>query len=353
MSMLFSNQKLKRGLSLVLLLLLFITPILVEAQQDSTVYQIDENLLIETKWRYTYTLQVEANTIIHKADKGYDYYLHLKYDYTYEHFLNGRTARGTWSLSDNELFYNFRNIKKFRIVEVTNDVFVLEFNQPNSKGTYQYHFVRVNSKEAPFIKPLNELPDVLLEADGLVAINSKEERKKQRERRKKKLAKSKPKKNGKDSEKEPEKQPTFINVELVGGGFYGGVDPVQRDYIRIKSTGRLIKEFKSKQRGLIVTKKDISREELEEFMEFVISKNFFDFERIYDCQSEMCQIRKRKKPTPIPLRLAIAYGTRKKVITITIWGKDSRNMKYLDYPPGLDDIIKYIQLMANSYDNNS
>ncbi|MEZ4979999.1 MAG: hypothetical protein R2769_00105 [Saprospiraceae bacterium] len=34
---------------------------------------------------------------------------------------------------------------------MTKNLLVLEFNQPNAKGTYQYHFVRETS-EAPFIR---------------------------------------------------------------------------------------------------------------------------------------------------------------------------------------------------------
>jgi len=69
-------------------------------------------------------------------------------------------------------------------------------------------------------------------------------------------------------------------------------------------------------------------------------------ERIYDCESAACQQRKKRKPAPIPLRLAIAYKEKRKVVTITIFGKDNRNIKYVDYPPALDKIIAAIQKMA-------
>ncbi|HEB62439.1 MAG TPA: hypothetical protein ENI82_04720 [Bacteroidetes bacterium] len=58
------------------------------------------------------------------------------------------------------------------------------------------------------------------------------------------------------------------------------------------------------------------------------------------------------KPTPIPLRLVIAYGTRKKVITISIWGKDKNSVHYVNYPPALDNIIDAIQRMANRIDQS-
>src|SRR5690606_14968986 len=67
----------------------------------------DERAIIETKWRYTYAIHLESNTIIHQAENFYDYYLHFKYNYTYEQYLNGTMSRGTWSLSGSELFYSF------------------------------------------------------------------------------------------------------------------------------------------------------------------------------------------------------------------------------------------------------
>jgi hypothetical protein len=47
---------------------------------------IDENYIMETKWRYTYTTHTQTNTIIHRADNSYDYYVYFKYDHTYQNF---------------------------------------------------------------------------------------------------------------------------------------------------------------------------------------------------------------------------------------------------------------------------
>ena len=108
----------------------------------------------------------------------------------------------------------------------------------------------------------------------------------------------------------------------------------------------MIKEYKSVQNGLVVTKKNIPRSELEKFVEYIIAQDFFEMERIYDCKSELCQKRKKTNPTPIPLRLAVAYGNRRKVVTISIFGKDSNNTHYVNYPPELDKIIAVIQKMS-------
>ena len=298
---------------------------------------IDERKIVETKWKYTYTLHVASNTILHQADNNYDFYIHFRYDYTYEQFLNGTFTSGVWSLSKNDLFYKFKHISKFKIREVNNEKLVIEFTQPTSKGFYQYHFIRVNSSNAPFIKPANELPDVNVEAN----ISRKEGKKHwwsifSKEKKEEKIVVSKKK-----------KKPLFISFELIGGGYYGGIDPVLRDYIQIKNTGRLIKEFKSVHKGLIVTKKYIPRSELEQFAEYILAQKVFELNRIYDCSDSVCQKRKHQKPIPIPLRLVIAIGKRKKVITINVWGKDKHNIKYVDYPPVLDEIISTIQKMGN------
>lgn len=307
------------------------------AQVDTIVrplWAIDERKIIETKWRYTYALHLQSNTILHKADEHYDYYLNFKFDYTYEQYLNGEMTKGNWSMNEDELFYSFRHINKWKVVEINKSTLVLEFEQKNAKGAFQYHFIRVTNEEAPFIKPPNELPDVNVEAEDPGKWFSLRKNRKVKKRRRRR-------------NKEPEIKPVYINIELIGGGYYGGVDPVLRDYIQIKSSGRLIKEFKSVANGLLVTKKDIPREELEQFAEFIIAQKFFEMERIYDCNSAACQKRKQEKPTPIPLRLSVAYGQRKKVITVPIWGKDEMNTQYIIYPESLDNIIDAIQRMAH------
>lgn len=336
-----STKTFKHKLSFLLLLLFLGVKLLGQEQavSPSSLYTIDERKFVETKWRYTYTIHLESNTIIHQADEDYDFYLHWRYDYTFEQFLNGKFSKGTWSLKDVDLFFQFKHINKFIIAELDKKTLVLEFTQPNSKGTYQYHFIRVESKDAPFIKPANELPDVNVEA-----LNPNKKKRNWLAFAKKKRKNKKSKKRNKNKD---EKDRPYISIELIGGGYYGGVDPVVRDYIQIKSDGRLIKEFKSRHNGLIVTKKNITRDELEQFAEFIVAQKFFEFERMYDCESILCQERKHDKPTPIPLRLAVAYGQKKKVITISIWGKDESKRRYVEYPPALDNIIDAIQKMAH------
>ncbi len=327
---------------LLFLAFLYILPILSHAQKRDSLggtsfFAVDERKIVETKWRYTYAMHLESNTIIHQADEAYEFFLYFKYDYTYQQFLNGEFDKGIWSINEDVLFYKFKHINKFVINDIDKEKLILEFKQPNSKGTYQYHFIAVTSDEAPFVKPANELPEINVEV-----INPKMNKKRWWANKRKKIFKKK---------KEEEFAQTYINIELIGGGFYGGIDPVIRDYIHIKSDGRLIKEFKSANNGLVVTRKNISRDELEDFAEYIIKQKFFDFDRLYDCNTSVCQKRKADVPTPIPLRLAVAYGNRKKVITIAIWGEDDRRMQYVDYPPALDKIIDAIQRMAHRMDD--
>ena len=314
-------------------------------QGGNSFFQPDERLLVESKWQYTYTLHAESNIIIHKAEDNYDYFLYFRYDYTYQEFLNDRLNLGEWSLNGSTLNYRFKNVDKFEVVQLNKSVLILEFTQRNSKGKYQYHFVRVDTKNAPFPKPDNELPEVLVEADDPNAP----------------LAKTRKKRRGflsrlfkKNKLKEvyiPEEKLTHISIELVGGGYYGGIDPVLKDFIMIKSDGRLIKEFQSVQHGLIVTKKYIPRLELEMFADYIVKQGFFEMERAYDCTNPACMKRKSQKPRPVPLRLSVAYGDRKKMITIAIWGKDNLNVNYVEYPPALDNIIDAIYKMANRLDD--
>jgi hypothetical protein len=291
-------------------------------------FSYDANALRETKWRYSYMLHVESNSVLHKAEKSYQYYLYFRFDQSYQQFLNGNYMMGAWQLADNQLNYAFQNIEKFKVYSLNTEELVLEFERPNQKGHFQYYFVNAE-EDHPFPRPVNELPLVKVKEKRLFNIPW--------------WARPVDKSKGKT----PIATPTYINIELVGGGYMGSLDPVTRDYIHIKSDGRLIQEYKSASKGLVMNKKNIPRQELERFCEFVLSQNFFEYQREYDCKDLACESRKKYKPAPIPLRLSIAYGNRKKVVTISIWGIDERRMRYVDYPPALDNIIDAIQRFAN------
>jgi hypothetical protein len=296
---------------------------------------VQERQLIGTKWRYAYTLHLESNTTVHQADKEYQYFLFFKYDYTFEQFLHGKLTKGNWSLGGGTLFYPFRNIKKFEIAAINNKTLVLEFQQPNSNGTYQYHFVQVETAIAPFVRPADELPEVVVEAEP----------KEPRRRSWWSILRG-----GNDEAKKAEaakKQQTYISVELVGGGYYGGIDPVIKDFISINTEGRLIHEYQTVNQPLRVIKKNIPRAELELFAEYVVNNKFFELQRLYDCTNLACEKRKKMKPTPIPLRLMISYGDKRRVITIAVWGEDNTKIRYTEYPQSLDYIIEAIRKMTH------
>ncbi len=317
-------------LLLVLSLLLASNSLL--AQPNQPFFQIDDRKLIGVKWKYTYALHVKSNTIVHQAEAGYDYFLHFKYDYTYEQFLNGNLTRGTWSVNGDALFYTFKNIRKFTVASINNTSLVLEFTQPNTNNDiYQYHFMAVDAKDAPFVRQPNELPEVLIKG------------KRNREAKRPWWVSLK-----KQQDKKPQTAANeqYISIELVGGGYYGGIDPVLRDIIYIKNDGRIIKEYQSKNTPLHVTRTNISRKELEEFAEYIVQQQYFTYNRVYDCESPLCHKRKEYKPTPIPLRIAVTYGSRRKVVTVMIWGPDNNQEGYIDYPPGIDHIVDAIQRLA-------
>jgi hypothetical protein len=302
---------------------------------------IDENDLIETRWKYTYTFHPKSKTILHNAGEDYNYFLHFKYDHTYHQYVNGDIDGGTWSMDRRTLNYSYKHIDQFEIMEITSDQMVLQFSQPNSNGTYQYHFISVTADESPFERPAYELPLVIVETE------IHEKFKFQRKKKKKGLFQwlfGWLKKDSKDLADEEER--IYLNIELIGGGYYGGIDPVIKDFVHIKTDGRLIHEFSSLKRGNIITKGNIDRIELEEFIDYIELVGFFEFDRIFDCETSACQKRKRIKPRPTPLRLAITKGTKKNVISIPIYGQDDRKIKYIDYPKELDYIIETIQRMA-------
>ncbi len=321
-------------LSIIILL------VAISAQAQKFGYpNVEESQLAGTKWRYSYTLHVESNTTVHQADKNYQYFLYFKFDNTYEQYLHGKFSQGKWRLFGNSINYTFRNVDKFEIAVLNNKVLVLEFQQPNTHSTYQYYYVAAEDSESPFVRPQNELPEIVVIAPS---------KQKSKNHWWNFLARTTPEKK----EAIPTKKDfPYMSVELIGGGFYGGIDPVVKDFTRIDAEGKLLHEFQTVNKPLQVVKKTIPKEELNEFMEYAQKNNFFSMERIYDCESSLCQKRKIQKPTPIPLRIVLNYGDRKRVITISIYGEDTQRVRYVDYPPALDNIIEAIRKLIHRPDS--
>ncbi len=337
-----------------------------------------ERTIVEAKWRYVYTLHVGSNTIIHEAGNEYDFFLYFRYDYTAEEFLNGRYERKVWALAGDQLFYPFRNVNLFRVRQASQEGLALEFTQPNSKGNYQYHFVRVSDDDAPFIKPINQLPTALVE--GL--STSKRQRRRsandhvtgvKKDRRWWPFGKTKRKRGDDSDDDEPSEreqrlaererereerqearrfskdgeQATDMMIEMTGGGYFGGIDPVMRDHTVIKPGGHMVKEFKTVNSDLRRTSVDIDVEEYNRLAAFIKDQGFFDLDRSYECRTEMCQMRMRTKPTPVPLRIAIGSGNDRKVVNIAIFGPDERGVQYVDYPKGLEEVIQAVLKVSN------
>jgi hypothetical protein len=296
-----------------------------------------EQLLIETYWQYAYTLHLETGTVVHQADDNSDLVVVFHYDSVFQLYNHGLMLDGRWTCDNGQLRFPFKQVDSYRLTAATNQYLELSFNPPNSAGTFLYHFTAIERPIAMFPRREGELPEVLIEERAAkksgIALRS---------------AKRKERKSifwWRNEIVEPIRTP--IQVEITGGGYYGGVDPVLRDHIVIKSDGRLVQEFMTKNRGLTVTKKDIPREELELFVNWLEDQQFFDMERQYDCTSRMCDKRKDITPKPTPLRVCITYGIKRKMVTVTIWGKDKNGERYVEYPPQIDNIVDAVQRMAN------
>ena len=87
---------------IICLFVLFLTTFIHAQVSDSlaSVYTpVNENLFVNTKWKYTYTTHTQSNTIIHKASDEYKYFIFFRYDYSCQTYLNGVLTDGEWKLS--------------------------------------------------------------------------------------------------------------------------------------------------------------------------------------------------------------------------------------------------------------
>ncbi len=314
-----------------LLLMLYISPSVfaqTKETNDSELPKIDENMFMETRWKYTKTYHVTSNTDIHEASEGYKFFVYFEYDYNYQTYLNGTLDKGNWLIDSkgSEIYFQFRNMSWWKVVKVDKQNLELEFKM--GKGVFRYVFVNATKEETRFFDGEN------LDIQGFADIDDKETEEAKKEKVKKKM----------DDITPP--APPAIEIQLVGGGYFGGIDPVLKDYIHLKSNGRLVREIETMQNGLRKSSKDVSREDMEKLVAFIEAKGFFELEDTYDCTSGACQSRKKAKPTPVPLTLVVRHGGKRKVIVITIYGQDGKNGKYVNYPPEIDIIIQNIRLLA-------
>ncbi|MEZ5033067.1 MAG: hypothetical protein R2787_16895 [Saprospiraceae bacterium] len=97
----------------------------------------------------------------------------------------------------------------------------------------------------------------------------------------------------------------------------------------------------------MVTRKNISRSELEDFAEWIQENGYFELDREYDCTDQECHRRKRERPRPMPLQTSITIGQRTKIVTVPIWGEDNRHVRYIDHPPLIDQIVETVYRMAD------
>lgn len=298
-----------------------------EKNKGETV-KIDENMFMETRWKYVKTYHVSSQTDIHEASEGYKFFVYFQYDFDYQTYLNGTLEQGNWLIDSkgSEIYFQFRNMNWWKVVKVDKKNLELEFKM--GKGVFRYVFVNATKDETKFFDGEE------LGIEGFADIEGKVEVEEKKEKPKKKMADITP------------KAPPAIEIQLVGGGYFGGIDPVLKDYIHLKTNGRLVREIETMQKGLTKSSKQVSREDMEKLVEFIEKKGFFELESTYDCTSGACQNRKKAKPTPVPLTLVVLHGGKRKVVVITIYGQDGKRGKYVDYPPEIDIIIQNIRLLA-------
>lgn len=283
--------------------------------------------LSETHWQYTYTLQLETNSLVQQAGDQWQHFLYFRFDSVCRQQLNGKVTESDWWLDSQELHFAFRQQRLFSLSRLNDYSLELTYVSKDGKSTYVHHFARIQRENSPLGQETNTLPVVLVQTIPLPQADPEVTAQ----------AITLP---------APGTEPA--SVELVGGGYYGGINPVQQDFITISGEGRLIHQFESMQGKRLTQKTDIPKEELDRFIEWATKEQrFMEMESSYDCKTPECEKRKTVKPTPVPLRLSISTGEVRKMVTVSIWGLDKNGRRYVSYPPELDRIIDAVQRLAS------
>ena len=283
-------------------LALFFIPTLLQAQPAQ---KWNKSLLTGVIWSFQMTYESESGDIIEKADTALVCDLLLDASHSYELFDRDQLFRGAWDLQSDILKVSFRGREEFTLTQLTVDQLDLRFQA--GRKQYIHRFIR-----QPDILPITQPP------------------------------------NSPSTNPTPDKRTWLsgereIRVELTGGGYFGGSDPVQRDFILIKENGRLIHERQTVYTGLRIEKTDLSMRQLAELADFIRSSGFFDMESRYGCLSQDCEARLQAQPKPVPLRLAVTDGLDRHVVEVAIWDENSQ---FVSFPAGLKRIVDTIRGLA-------
>lgn len=302
----------------------------------------DGDDLLGTAWQYQATRHEPSGKIIHQAIAIQPSWIYFKYDHSYEALTNEKMSSGEWSWKEGVLSFLYRGEEQFCAEIRGSEFLTLTYTRKGTRQQFSYIFRRVSLSHTPFNRPFFELPTIIVEQDSSHSAPFMGRKKTKRRwwtfwRKDHEAAQTLP-------------PPVYISIEVSGGGYYGGLNPVQRQFLRINTDGRLIREVQTVREGLMVTRKNIKRQELEALAEWIASAGYFELAREYDCQDTACRRRKLEKPKPIPLQLMVAFGEKKHVITIAIFGPDDKMPFYHPYPKLIDQIVMTVYKMADRLD---
>lgn len=312
---------------------------------------IDEKQFLNTRWKFAYSAHVQSDEVVFRAEDGYEHFVWFKYDGTCHTFFNGNLTEEKWSLQKDKisLDYSFSNIKTWTIALFNKEVLALEFTMADT-AAYRYYFVRVTETESSFFSyNADEISEV--EVSRLIKGVDPHPYRHVKDEPGKRLRPTKTNKNN-VKEEAPVAQPEFMQIELVGGGFFGGDDPVYRNHVTIYTDGRVHRQYQTEKTGLTTWKSKISRKHLEELMLYLEKKDFFQMEQVYTCTTNDCMTRMREQPRPVALRLAVTKGAQRKVITVSIWEGSGLAAHLVSYPSNLDLIVKAIEDITMTPINN-
>lgn len=281
------------------LLLLF--PALLPAQPAQ---KWNMTLLSDVVWSFEMTYEAVSGEIVETADAEDICDVLLAGDHSYEIFDRDKLSRGVWTVQGDALYLPFRGVSQFVLTSLKPDMLELRFS--DGYTTYIHRFLRQGTKPN---NPITQKPNNPNSRTWITGERN-------------------------------------IRIELTGGGFFGGADPVQRDFILIRENGRLIHERQTVSKGLRVTKKSLSNRQLSELADFIRTSGFFALDSQYGCATPECENRLRSQPTPIPLRLAVTDGLDRHAVEVAIWPDAGAAASPISIPPELVRIVQAIRRLS-------
>jgi hypothetical protein len=139
---------------------------------------------------------------------------------------------------------------------------------------------------------------------------------------------------------------SVIEISLLGGGIYGGINPTTENRITIQSDGQVTELNRSLYGGTNEIKTSVPRAEVLDLAREIAALGFFSMDELYDCATgdKKCESRKTSYPPAVPMVVEVRIDSEHRIVKVTVFENGA-----VLYPEELDQIVPKIRELVRRH----